>query len=185
MRRIIDILVGALYYTYPFLVSLLFTWVCVWGANFVVFVSSIGGDAIVQALAMEGSNFMADFLVNAVTTGFFYFLAVLAGTNIILSYNEAAEREVMLIVLCLLIIAVYDVRVTAMLPEIMQQPIHFMQQTLHFRLTGGIDWTAGTGGGMMKCPVTPGQYAVFDCAVAIVAGIYIYTKADRPFVYGD
>ncbi len=172
-------LVGNLIFLLIFLFQIALACVCVWGAfwivNGIMWLSGIGGEALITELILREMNPWGRALVYILefewlyALVFFYILHEISGHD----NSSDAINGIIGILLAILIIFVYDPRIAPHLPGFIEGPINWLQTSCNARLVGGVSMTSIDFSGNITDPV---YYNLFDILIAGTTGFWLFTK---------
>ena len=171
---IFDIVMGLIVLMY----ALLFTWGTLWFMNIFIYLVSV---ADIFSSVLFSDTFMSIpvlFIYHAITKGPFYAVPIFYTHNEAITLEEKRINRYIIIGLYVIIVLfVYDVRLTEYLPSPIYEAAKFLQDRCYCYLLGEVDYTLRGAGAMFKGNLGDIQYTVFDL---VVIGISLFMARAFP-----
>lgn len=152
---------------------------CIWGVfwliNAVMWLSGIGGEALLTEIVMRDMNPWLRAVVYIFEFEWLYALAIfvifieMLGKDGDIDFVDIIEA----VIIALVVIFVYDPRIAPHLPAFIADPIHWLQTSCHARLVGGFSMLRVDFSGNITDPV---YYTLFDILVAGGAAFWVWTQ---------
>ena len=150
-------------------------WVVFWIINGVMWLSGIGGEALITELVLSELNPWGRALVYILEFEWLYAIAYFAILHEVFKGDDSADAIDIIVCLLLttLVIFVYDPRIAPHMPDFIEGPIQWLQTTCNARLVGGVSMKAIDFSGSITDPV---YYNLFDFLIGGSAIFYLISK---------
>lgn len=172
-------LAGSIFFLLIFILQFAFACVCVWLAfwivNGVMWLSGIGGEALITEVILRDLNPWGRALVYILEFEWLYALAFFLILHELYNHEDGIVEieKVAGILLAILAIFVYDPRIAPHMPGFIEGPIQWLQTTCNARLVGGISMLHTDLSGDISDPV---YYKLFDFLIGGAAVFWLIYK---------
>lgn len=166
------------YILYVLMVALVFTWGTIWFVNIFLWLESVGD--IAGSLFSAALSPWMSFVYTIISKAPLYFVPIFwAHYKVIVWEDERLNRYIIIFLYVLIVLFVYDVRLTELLPSPLYDAVKFLQTNCYCYLLGEVDYTKGLGGEIFKGGLDDMQYFIFDLTVIGVSGFMAWLFPDE------